>query len=69
MPNSDKEIPQKRTLIRKKIFFDEDAYVVLKETSDNTGDGFSIILNSLILQYLPYGYLHNEGLNNEEDGE
>ncbi len=44
-------------LKRKKIYFDEDAYDTLKEVSDVTGDGFSIIICKLIKDFLPEHYL------------
>jgi hypothetical protein len=49
-------MPDNKDLVKKKIFFDPPVYKILKETSDNTGDGFSIIINELIKEHLPHNY-------------
>lgn len=46
----------KDQLIRKKIYFEEDTYLILKETSDATGDSFSIVIDKLIKEHLPHNY-------------
>lgn len=47
----------KEELIRKKIYFEEDTYTILKETSDASGDSFSIVIDTLIKEHLPHNYL------------
>ncbi len=50
----------KKDLIRKRILFTEESYNKLKETSDASGDSFSIVIEQLIEDNLPEHYFLEE---------
>ncbi len=49
-----------KDLIRKKIHFTEGSYSKLKETSNASGDSFSIVIEQLIEDNLPEHYFADE---------